>query len=381
MSDYSALGDDAVSDGGRDGGRDRNVSTGTVLPRMPSLTEKSAPRSQAFQDGRSNTMQSTSSLARPENTNRPSAASVRDMNHSRRHSSVDYGKHPTTANASSSPSRQSHRKQPSFDKTWSPGTPQTTTNGRAVSSAHSHTQSSGSIQIDPETRGLALQTTSNDLDRGYFSGGEVENRNRKNVLTKKGYSGTDNSRNSSYMTETGKPSGPPKTLGKVASNESMREPVPTIVSQAASHYYGTNKNLTLRTASNPQFATKSATTKEPLSPTVTKLEYNNSPSLTAIVTSPPFAESETSSLNPTPSPASHSFTFLSNNKSRATGARAASDAITSNEKAMAAAPAERVPSTVKESSITSPTRASSSTTPSSLDMQTSEMNSRISGGS
>lgn len=359
---------------------------------------QSAPSSgPANQDARSNTMQTmhspviadvasplqtmtSASSFRPENTYRPSAQSVRSMNQnqSRRHSSIDSTSRSIDANVATSPGRQGHRKQPSLDQTWQPG--QTTANGKP---GHAHSESANFPKRDSS---LVLQTSPSDLDKGYFSSNEVDRRDssgKRNVLQKKAGGGNVSpiqSRASSFM--NGKNSA---QAGRIASSDSLRDPVSPIASQAASNFY--SKMNSLRASSSPSFGGKpAASLKDPISPVVTKLEYNNAPSMNAVANSSPnpnAADSESSSLNPTPSPASHTFSFFSSNKPKITGLRTISDAVTQNEKTMAAIPVDRVPSTVKED-VASPARTGS-TTPStdtrSFDLQKSELQSRTSASS
>ncbi|KAK5011875.1 hypothetical protein LTR60_004678, partial [Cryomyces antarcticus] len=200
VSDYSGVGGD---DSASDVGRNRSSSTGTVLPRIPTMTDKPGSRAQSSQDGMSNSSfqssvpKGTSPLAnvvppsQMETSRRPSAASVRNMNHSRRHSSIDRISNSPTGytapNVAALPSLQSHRKQPSIDENWNLGSLQTTVNGRPASSAHAYTMSSGGTRYDTSSRDLGLGVVDlEDVDKGYFSGGEIGNRKNRNVLHKKG---------------------------------------------------------------------------------------------------------------------------------------------------------------------------------------------------
>lgn len=387
VSDYSGVGDEAS-----DAGRKRSVSSAAGLPRIPNLMEKPSSQARTSQDGRNSVMQHpntastysplqtmTSFSARPESTVRPSAASIREMNHSRRHSSIDQGV-PTIE--TSSPGRQSHRKQPSLDKAWTMGGAPNTTNNRRISSAHAHSVSLSSAQLDGQQARTRSSTfvaspTDLDLDRGYFSGNEVDNRNKRNVLQKRS-SATPSYEHSPSITNNTARTSVHKAPGRVASTDSIREPVSPL-SPAASHYYGFSKPNGTRIMSSPQMQSKSLKTyQDSASPVVTKLEYS-APSLDAIARSPTIADSDTSSVNATPPPASHNLSFFS--KPRAGGMRITSEAVTQNEKAMATVP-ERKPS--KDSPIASPTRTGS-TTPStdarSFDLQKVDVQSRASGGS
>ncbi|KAK3060701.1 hypothetical protein LTS18_007951, partial [Coniosporium uncinatum] len=104
-----------------------------------------------------------------------------------------------------------------------------------------------------------------------------------------------------------------------------------------------------------------------LHPTVTKLAYGNEHSIDAIASSPRFGEgSETSSVDKpspiTPSSGTRGFFPL---KTRATGLRAISDAITGSEKALVSPPMHDIhPSPNKDSPLQSPSTRTGSSTPS-----------------
>ncbi|KFY60044.1 hypothetical protein V496_05459 [Pseudogymnoascus sp. VKM F-4515 (FW-2607)] len=134
---------------------------------------------------------------------RPSAASIREFNHSRRHSSIDS---PTLLNQaqskfpdSSGPqattptlSSPGHKKLPSFDRNWTMGDqPHSAGAIRPASQTGVHPAASD------EAFPAITSTTPYEFDRGYFSGTEAEGRT-KNVLRKRTGS---HSRQSSYTDE------------------------------------------------------------------------------------------------------------------------------------------------------------------------------------
>ncbi|KAL2351106.1 polarized growth protein Boi2 [Cryomyces antarcticus] len=397
VSDYSGVGGD---DSASDVGRNRSSSTGTVLPRIPTMTDKPGSRAQSSQDGMSNSSfqssvpKGTSPLAnvvppsQMETSRRPSAASVRNMNHSRRHSSIDRISNSPTGytapNVAALPSLQSHRKQPSIDENWNLGSLQTTVNGRPASSAHAYTMSSGGTRYDTSSRDLGLGVVDlEDVDKGYFSGGEIGNRKNRNVLHKKGNVTPANP--SHFTTETRRRSTVQQTTDQITeSNDATSYSTTPMVSPAAEHYYGTShKNGSMRTSSTPDFANKPLRTATGVaSPTVTKPEYGEDRSINAIPTSPNVADIGSPSLAPA-SPSSGMQPSFSS-KSRITGLRAISDAVTGAEKSYVSIPVDRVPSPVKESPMQSPTRTGSttpSTTSQSFDFGKAEATARASGGS
>ncbi|OTB09286.1 hypothetical protein M426DRAFT_47438, partial [Hypoxylon sp. CI-4A] len=116
---------------------------------------------------------------------RPSAASVRELHHSRRHSSTDFrlappvgAGTPKLATSGTFPLNEpSHKKQPSFDRNWTMGAAATPYPQRPLSSTGFHDIANASDTDAPHNPQL-------DLERGYFSGTEVDGRKR-NVLKKR----------------------------------------------------------------------------------------------------------------------------------------------------------------------------------------------------
>ena len=138
-----------------------------------------------------NTPITQGSPTQPAHLNRPSAASVRDLNQSRRHSSTDYHLAGSTtprltANGTIAGIDGAHKKQPSFDRNWTLGA----ASSRPLSQAGARGAGGSS---DPD-----LQDSAVDLDRGYFSGTEVDGRTR-NTLRKR--DSKAHSRKSSYAEE------------------------------------------------------------------------------------------------------------------------------------------------------------------------------------
>ena len=247
---------------------------GTVLPRIPSLMETRGskqnvrgsgqvslqPRSQSPEQPKSpshppppppridnHSPQTTFTFASGlDSPSRPSAASIRELNHSRRHSSIDFNVGPLTdgsteKGATGSPGKAlgaTHRKHPSFDRHWTMGGAMPTTNGRPTSSVevggHSMSLSSDRNTFEPNPRDSSFTSnTFQDLDRGYFSGGELDGRRTRNVLKKRDNMGAGHSRKSSYIEEQKRRSATgTKRHSRFGSADSIRETVAAVTSPA-----------------------------------------------------------------------------------------------------------------------------------------------------
>ncbi|KAF1353732.1 hypothetical protein BDV97DRAFT_122071 [Delphinella strobiligena] len=365
VSDYSAAGDEASIDIARS--RSASVNTPsrpvTALPGMPGYSgfaDRNSGLHRPPSAGNASSFQSIAPGAmRPDSTVRPSAASIRSLNHSRRHSSV--GSVDTSLPQSSS--RLSHQRQPSASALASASA---AARRRSSIQDHKFTSSPSLYNDSPalDNHSFGTLPDPNDFDRGYFSGNEVDNRNKRNFLQKK--FSPMHTRNASAVTDSARHSTHFRAHGRVSSVESIPEPVSPILSSTSSQF-PFNRGTGNRIVSTPQMAGPTKPmghTQNPASPIVTKLEYGQ----------PLVADSDTSSANPTPSPASHSFSFFS--KPRGGGLRIASDAITQNEK--------RAQSALKGSPITSPTRTGSTTTSTdtrSFELQKPDTQSRVSTGS
>ena len=343
--------------------RNRASSLGAgMLPRIPTLRESMGSRGSSTRQnmpramssaGRStsSTIEPTSPLiqtipASPPLGSRPSAASVRSLNHNRRHSSIDYNANPPTPGSikpsSTAPVMSMHKKAPSFDRNWTMGSPQKTSHAlqRPASSNHMHASSMGGTAFDSTEAG---SDSTNDPGKGYFSSDESSRNNRK-VLQKRKNS---NPRNPSVSTSYSRHS----RIG--SADSSMRQ---STVSPAAKQYYGGSIKSDRSSALDLMRPLKPANETPP---TVTKLSYDN-PSIDAIANSPALPGSETSSTGRVSPPAA---TTPSNSffgkKSRTAGLRAISDAITGREQANASTIS--VAPLSKDSPMQSPTRTGSST--------------------
>ena len=335
--------------------RSRSTTNSTTLPRIPSMMDRPGSRQTSSRYSRGNDHNLNMSPVSPSTIHenrrpsvgekRPSAASIRDMNHSRQSSAADFGGSLMGALAAAeSPAKApdaAHKKQPSFDRNW--------TMGSAVSpvsppgTLQRPSSSSGINTIaESSTDKLTLSPTPGNfdaLDRGYFSGGEADGRQR-NVLRKRGSTAT-HSRNSSYTDEQRVRSATAHTRhSRFGSVDSVRETAPS----AAQKYYGLAVNGRGRTPSVNSISTPPRPLPPPKdqpSPTVTKLDGN------------------TPTASPIKSRAPDWLTPLSGAKNA--GLRVTSDAVTGSEKARISAPFDPISSPLKESPMPSPSRTGSST--------------------
>lgn len=348
-------GSEAGSDGARKSARSRNNTITGSISRLPldnrpasqqrrrSITTPSLdPAALPGSPGQSNIQ---GSPRRPNHeARRPSAASVRELHHSRRHSSTDYrltgaasmgnvaSSTPKLISSGTFPVEGAHKKQPSFDRNWTLGSASTRPNSgvRPISG-------SNFLSPDPD-----LQDSAVDLDRGYFSsteGGKV-----RNVLRKRD-SVASHSRNTSYTEEQRVRSATAMARhSRYGSFSSARgEPL----SPAAQKYYGVasagahRRTLSTNTAESlrPVLPSKDTT------PTVTKLDNVSSDNLTV------------SPLTPV-SPAQRKRDELMKGPSKIPGLRAISDAVTGQERAKIA---PSLDSPLRDSPMQSPSRTGSST--------------------
>lgn len=349
--------------GSEDSGRVRSKthSGTTVLPRIPSMNERPGSRQTGRysqeQGGRAQTMQPTSPIlpspvqersnTMSESPRRPSAASIRDLHHSRRYSSNDFSisllsktLSPDTEPPKTNPLGISHKKGPSFDRNWTMGSQSPATSLRPVSS--SGKTGIMSADDDDALSGVNL-TTPWEFDRGYFSGGDIEGRQR-NVLRKRG--SASHSRNSSYTDEQRARSATTNARhSRFGSVDSIREPH---VSPASQKYYGASLRQKSSSAASPG---PQPPPKDAPSPTVTKLDGtmtprspSDSPRSPDKIQSPEWLRAGNGVSSP-----------------RGVGLRAISDAVTGIEKSRIALPADHVSSPIKEDSLQSPSRTGSTT--------------------
>ena len=213
----------------------RAGQAGSFLPRIPTFSEKSGgyhpSRGSAQQHARLSSIQSNGSNSPAYGVDiprRPSAASVREFNHSRRHSSID------TTNRSfelaDSPPRASHQNKPSLDRAWSmaggsqrlPPRPGSSLGATESMFPQPVTRGTGTDECDSA---ISVTDRYDDLDRGYFSGPEGDAKKNKRVLMKRGSTRSGSighSRKSSYNDEPFKIS-ISKRHSRISSIDSIRD--------------------------------------------------------------------------------------------------------------------------------------------------------------
>ncbi|KAJ5774317.1 Sterile alpha motif type 2 [Penicillium paradoxum] len=240
----------------------RAGSTGPFLPRIPTLSEKNGagyPRASAPMQHPRLAGNNTSPMAphtppySHDSPRRVSAASIRELNHTRRHSSIDA----TQRGISDSVFNGHHPKQPSFDRTWTLNSGPQMMPVRPGSSIGTNSPGfrGGPFTADLDSyanSSIGTPDQSDDIDRGYFSGTEVDSRRTRRVLQKRGSpnagSATNHSRNSSCAEDAYKMPAPIKRQSRIGSVDSIRDAAKH-VSSAAHTYNGTPPKSRLRSLS------------------------------------------------------------------------------------------------------------------------------------
>ncbi|RAL11259.1 putative polarized growth protein (Boi2) [Aspergillus homomorphus CBS 101889] len=211
--------------------RSRTGQTAPLLPRIPTLRTSNTPHPRLV----SNTVSSSSSGSPippqtppyMDHSRRPSAASVREINHSRRHSSIDA----TTCYSGVVDGSPGPTQRGSFDRAWSlstgpqqrlptrPGTSAGTSTGTSpafetgfVPTGHHPNESNGSD---------AVAATRDDLDRGYFSGPEGDTRKNRRLLQKR--QSATGSADARISPVPGEPLRVAKRHSRISSMDSIRE--------------------------------------------------------------------------------------------------------------------------------------------------------------
>ena len=347
------------------------------LHQVPSHQQESSstPRSFTFKSGQ-------------DSPSRPSAASIREFNHSRRHSAIDFA---STISPATPPPEQTgtiitpnksataspHKKNPSLDRNWTMGSTAQLPNGRPRSATNAPSMlRTERNTFDPqakEPKKSHSRGTSRDVDRGYSSGGELESRKARNVLKKRDTVSANHTKQSSYQTDTKRTSfAGARRHSRFGSVDSIKDTVAAMASPAAKMYHGGMGHF--RNSSAGEAFSRTSPSTDLTSPTVTKLEYDRKPSMKIV----------TSSTNPNSvngSPKSAVTPSKSFSKPRM-GLRAISDAVTGNERAIVSSP-NSVPSPIRESVKQSPSRTESSSpsaTSQSIERESTDASSKGTSG-
>ena len=301
---------------------------------------------------------SPSTLRATPDSPRPSAASIRELNHSRRHSSVDF-KDGSTLKSNAPPQKHveprtnslsvasPHKKQSSFDRAW-------TMSGAIAAMAAS--RPSTALENDQSTRDLnspeiaQTERSSKELDRGYMSSGELDNKKTRNVLRKRETASASHSRQSSFKDDPHSKKMDMKRHSRFGSGDSIRE------SLASMSFHGPSLKNRFRSSSTKEIGSSLSSPREEPSPVVTKLDYASTPGTGTITSSTdsgsPSVGRDSPSKVPQKSPLSAQPRL---------GLRTISDTVTASEKASVKSP-NSFPSPIKESPGLSPTRTGSTTT-------------------
>ena len=327
----------------------------------------------------------------PESPRRPSAASVREYNHSRRHSAIDFipsmrPEYSLDRSSVSTPVRAitpSHKKAPSLDRNWTMSGSIPTVNGRpqTVISQTAPLLSKHS-NLDPKHSDTA-GTTVKDVDRGYFSGSELEPKKIRNVLRKRDVASANYSRQVSTHEDYRRSTPGSKRHSRFGSVEAIRDTVAAIATPASKIYHGNSVKGRPRNASIKEVeALKKSRFSEVSSPTVTKLQYDEKPRVSLVTRSSSTKVKAENASTPSPlSSTAHPESPEAAIKPRI-GLRAISDAVTGSEKALMRSPSS-VSSPHKDSAAQSPARTGS-TTPSgaslSIDLESTDASSKGTGG-
>ena len=297
------------------------------------------------------------SPSRTRHEKRPSAASIRDLHHSRRHSSTDFRSAGPTPNASGPPKlmntgtfpilETTHKKQPSFDRNWTLGNaasfgqrPQSSAGYQDGTAAAAAAAAAGTPTV-PEA--ADLQDSAVDLDRGYFSGPDADSK-RRNVLRKRDSLPGGHAQTASYAEEQRIRSGTALSRhSRFGSDTFTREPP----SPSSNKFYGMG---TRRTASNATSTSiRPVAEKDASAPAVTRLDTGSS--LNSRDSNKPTAVKRLSQIN------HPDFNVNMLLKSPFSG-RSASDAFNPMERNRMVSPAE---TSLKDMPLYSPSRAGSST--------------------
>lgn len=245
---------------GPTGPEERSLSraghTGPFLPRIPTVSERTGPgyvpristvpgqhvpgQYPRLASNGSSPMTPMTPQFGNDSPRRVSAASIRDYN--RRHSSIDA----TNRGLPDFAMNGSHQKKPSFDRSW------TLNSGPQPLPARPGSSMGTTAYRGPQVTGSEPDTPEQyeDLERGYFSGTEVDSRRSRRTLQKRTSTGgsISHSRKSSYAEDPYRVRSTDKRQSRIGSIDSMRDAA-THVSPAAQAYHGTPPKSRFRSMS------------------------------------------------------------------------------------------------------------------------------------
>ncbi|KAL4873262.1 hypothetical protein BDV12DRAFT_160710 [Aspergillus spectabilis] len=211
----------------------RAGQTGPLRPRIPnfrgSFSGAQHPRlvSSSIQSETSSPITpQTPSLPFMDHARRPSAASIREINHQRRHSSLDATSRYSIAGEVSPHVGMAHGKKGSFDRGW------TMSLSAQRASPRPGTALGASHISSHHANGLDSAMT-DELDRGYFSGPEVDSRTHRNVLQKRAsVAGSAHSLQSSLTDEQLRAN---RRRSRISSTGSMTDSAPNALSAGTTY--------------------------------------------------------------------------------------------------------------------------------------------------
>lgn len=280
-------------------------TNGSMLPRSPYYINRSpqlrhsrhnSPRiiSEPFSSGMEGEASGVPRIYSSDATGRPSAASIRDYNHSRRHSSVDFSKSggadsmltPTGATPETSPS-VGHKKEPSFDRNWTmsafpPPTSAAQTRASTMLGLSALGMTGPGLPIGIDRNALTPSTENGnpiESDRGYLSSGEAETRRNRNVLRKNHPGSASHSRQNSHKEAGGLSVS--KRHSRFGSAGSIMEAIASVTGSGGRQSSNDALKARARTQSlkdtNSSVATLPSSGPNTSTPLVTKLDYSESP--------------------------------------------------------------------------------------------------------
>ena len=383
----------------------RSSMSNSILPRIPSLVDRqnSISRTSQPESGRvqshpsqlqvplhhfSSTGPNFSAIPGSDSSSRPSAASIRDLNQSRRHSSADFTSNlgiessiGRTGTASPSTRSTAHRKIPSFDRNWTMGGPIPTGHttvpsspiGMSITSGHAPASTDRNTFVPSQhDSGLHIDTMQ-DLDRGYASGGDVENRKSRNVLRKRDVISASHSRQNSNNVSERRKSVTGRRHSRFGSADSIRDTVAAVTVPATKFYHNNSLKGRFRSPSARDSGSPVGSLIQASSPIITKPSNSETPGTSFFTPSPKSDSGSTSAAN---SPRPHQSSHFS--RKPRMSLRAISDSITGSEKSLITSPTS-LPSPVKESPLQSRSRSGSTTTSGaskSLELVTNDVSSK-----